>query len=84
MIADMKANKKKLSPIVAEFFFRRKKLNNSLVFISVLFQRLSATHYFIIKIPNKRELQQIASNLFDTEFEDFMKPYMDCRKSHIS
>ena len=34
MIADMKANKKKLSPIVAEFFFRRKKLNNSLVFIS--------------------------------------------------
>ena len=34
MIADMEANKKKMSPIVAELFFRRKKLNISLVFIS--------------------------------------------------
>ena len=34
--------------------------------------RLNATHYFIIKIPNKRELQQIASNhSCDTNFKDF-------------
>ena len=58
-----------------------KKLKNPDAFIDY---SQSARHYFIIKIPNKRELQQIASNLFDTEFEDFMKPYMDCRKSHIS
>ena len=33
--------------------------------------RLNATHYFIIKIPNKRELQQIASNhSYDTNFKD--------------
>ena len=33
--------------------------------------RLNATHYFIIKIPNKRELQQIASNhSCDTNFKD--------------
>ena len=30
-------------------------------------------HYFIMKIPNKRELQQIASNhSFDNDFKDFM------------
>ena len=37
---------------------------------------LNETHYFISKIPNRRELQQIALNhLFDIEFEDFMKLY---------
>ena len=30
-------------------------------------------HYFIMKIPSKRELQQIASNhSFDNDFKDFM------------
>ena len=43
--------------------------------------RLNATHYFIIKIPNKRELQQIASNLLpDSDFKDFMKLYKDYTK----
>ena len=47
--------------------------------------RLNATHYFIIKIPNKRELQQIASNhLSDIEFKDFMKLYKDCTKEPFS
>ena len=33
--------------------------------------RINVTHYFIIKIPNKRELQQIVSNhLCDTNFKD--------------
>ena len=65
MIADMEANKK-LSPIVTELFLRRKKLIISLVFISQSYfklpktLRLNATHYFIIKIPNKKELQQRA------------------------
>ena len=67
MIADMEYNKK-LSPIVSELFLRGRKLNISLVFISQSYfkapktTRLNATHYFIMKIPNKRELQQIASN----------------------
>ena len=67
MIADMEADKK-LSPIVTELFLRGRKLNISLVFISQYYFkvpktiRLNATHYFIMKIPNKRELQQIASN----------------------
>ena len=38
-----------------------------------------------MKIPNKRELQQIASNYsFDTEFKDFMKIYKDYTKESFS
>ena len=48
--------------------------------ISVL-AALNSTHYFIMKIPNKRELQQTLSNhLSDIEFKDFMKLYKDYTK----
>ena len=62
MIAGVKVNKK-IKPILAELFMRGRKLNISLAFISVSYLavpkniRLSATLYFIMKIPNKRELQ---------------------------
>ena len=58
-------NNKKLNPIVTELFIRGRKLNISLVFITQSYFalpkkiRLNATHYFIMKIPNKTELQQI-------------------------
>ena len=40
--------------------------------------RLNSTHYFIMKIPNKRELQQIASNhSSDIDFKDFMNVYIE-------
>ena len=61
----MESNKN-LSPIVTELFLRGRKLNILLVFISQsLFKVpktiwLNATHYFIMKIPNKRELQHVA------------------------
>ena len=43
--------------------------------------RLNATHYFIMKTPNKRERQQIASNhSSDIDFKDFMKLYKDHTK----
>ena len=67
MIADMLSNKK-LNPIVNELFFRGRKLNISLAFITKSYFvvpkniRLNSTHYFVMKIPNKRELQQIAFN----------------------
>ena len=67
MIADM-INNKKLILIVTELFIRGRKLNISLVFISKSYfkvpkdVRLNTTHFFIAKIPNKRELQQIALN----------------------
>ena len=43
--------------------------------------RLNATHYFIMEIPNKREVQQIASNhSSDIGFKNFMKLYKDYAK----
>ena len=59
MIADMESSEK-LSPIVTELFLRGRKLNISLIFIPQSYFkvpktiRLNATHYFIMKIPNKR------------------------------
>ena len=41
--------------------------------------RLNITHFFIMKIPNKRELQQIAKNhSSDIDFKDFVKIYKKC------
>ena len=38
--------------------------------------RLNSTHFFIMKIPNKRESQQIALNhSSDIDFKDFMNIY---------
>ena len=84
MIADM-INNKKLNSILAELFIRGRKLNISIVFITQSFfkvpkdARLSSTHFFIMKIPNKRELQQIAVNhSSDVDPKDFMKIYRKC------
>ena len=83
MIADMESNKK-LSTSVTELFLRGRKLNISLGFISQSYFkmpksiRLNATHYLTITIPNKRELQQIASHhLSGIDFKDFIKIYKD-------
>ena len=41
--------------------------------------RLNSTHFFILKITNKKELQQITLNYSsDTDFKDFMKIYKKC------
>ena len=67
MIPDMESNSK-LSPKVTELFLRGSKLNILLVFMSQFYFKvpktikLNATHYFVMKTLNKRELQQIASN----------------------
>ena len=56
-------NNKKLNPVVTELFIRDRKLNISLVFITQSdFAvpsniRLNPTHYFVMKIPSKQELQ---------------------------
>ena len=60
MIAEM-INNKKLSSIVTELFIRDRKLNICLVFITQSYfkvpkdVRLNTTHFFIMKISNKRE-----------------------------
>ena len=41
--------------------------------------RLNSTHYLIMKIHNKRELQQIAINhSADIDYKDFMRVYKKC------
>ena len=84
MIADMIKNKK-LNSIVTELFIRRRKLNISLVFITQSYfkvpkdVRLNTTHFFIAKIPNKRELQQIVINhSSDINTKDFTNIYRKC------
>ena len=65
--------------MVTELFIRGRKLNICLVFITQSYfkvpkdVRLNSTHFFIMKIQNKRELQQIALNHSSKiDFKDFI------------
>ena len=80
MIPDM-INNKKRNPVVTELFIRR-KINISIIFITQSYfkvpkdVRLNSTHFFIMKILNKGQLQQIALNhSSDIEFKDCIKIY---------
>ena len=82
-------NNKKLNPVVTELFIRGRKLNISIGFITQSYfkvpkdVRLNSTHFFIIKIPNKRELQQIALNhSSDIDFNNFIKIYKKAPQNH--
>ena len=84
MIADM-INNKNLNSIVTELFTRGRKLNISFVFITQSYfkvpkdVRLSSSHFFIMIIPNKRELQEIALNhSSDISTRDFIKIHKKC------
>ena len=73
--ADTISNKK-LNPIVTELFIRGRKLNISLVFIKQSYFgvlqniRRNSTHFFIMNIRNKQELQQIEiSHWSDIDFQ---------------
>ena len=90
MTADIIKNKK-LNSIVTELFIRGRKLNISLVFITQSYfkvpsdVRLNTTHFFISKIPNKRELQQIAINhSADINTKDFSNIYRKCTAEPFS
>ena len=65
----------KLNPVATEIFIIGRKLNISLAFIAQSYFavpkyiRLNSAHYFIMKIRNKRELQQTSfHNLSDVDF----------------
>ena len=84
MIAYMLSNKK-LNLIVTELFFIGRKLNISPFFITQSYFavpkniRLNSTHYFVMEIPNKQEIQQIAFNQSsDIDFQDFVNLYKKC------
>ena len=86
MIADIMTTKK-FQALIKELFIRYRKLNISLVFITQSYfslpknVRLNTTHFFIMKINNKRKLQNIAINhSADIYYQDFKKIYRECTK----
>ena len=86
MIADIMTNKR-FQAIIKELFIRCRKLNISLVFITQSYfsvpkdVRLNSTHYLIMEINHRKELQNIAINhSADIDYKDFMKIYRECTK----
>ena len=79
MIVDIMHNKK-FQAIIKELFIRCKKLNILLVIITQSYfyvpkdVRLNSAHYLIMKINNKRELQNIAIN-HSIDIKDLQKMY---------
>ena len=90
MIADIMTNKR-VKAIIKELFIRCRKLNISLVFITQSYfktpkdARLNSTHYLIMKIHNRRELQNITiDHSADIDYKDFLKIYRNCTKERHS
>ena len=90
MIADIMTNKT-FQSIIKEFFIRCTKLNISLVFITQSYFSvpkdviLNSIHYLIMKINNRKELQNIAVNHSgDIDYKDVMKIYRECIKEPSS
>ena len=86
MIADIMTNKK-FQTIIKELFIRCRKLNISLVFITRSYfsvpkdVRLNTAHYFIMKINNRIEFKNIATDYSaDIDYNDFKKIYRKCTK----
>ena len=89
MIADVLKNKT-LNPVVTELFIRGRKLSISLVFTTQSYFtvskniRLNSKFYFIIKVPNKQELQQVAFNhSSDINIKNFMNLIKNVLQNHI-
>ena len=86
MIADIMTNKK-FQSIIKELFIRCRKLNISLISITQSYffvpkdVRLNSTHYLIMKINNRKELQNIEiSHSADIDYQDFLKIYRECTR----
>ena len=90
MIRDIMTNKK-FQAIIKELFIRCRKLNISLVFITQSYfsvpkdVRLNSTHYLIMKISNRKELQNIAINhSADIDYNNFVRIYRECTRKPYS
>ena len=90
MIADIMRSEK-FKAIVKELFIRCRKLNISIVFITISYfrhpkdARLNSTHYILMKISNKKELKSIAEeNSGHLDFKDFLKILNRCTNEPYS
>ena len=90
MIADIEYNKN-FKRIIKELFYRARKINASIVFITQSYfralkdARLNSTHYILIKIGNKKELKSIAEEKSGyLDYKDFLKIYNYCTREPYS
>ena len=90
MVADIEYNKN-FKRIIKELFYRARKINVSVVFITQSYfralkdARLNSTHYIIMKINNKKELKRIAEeNSGHLDYKDFLKMYNYCKEEPYS
>ena len=87
MIADIEYNKN-FKRIIKELFYRARKMNISIVFITQCYFRalkdaiLNSTHYILMKIGNKKELKSISGEKSgNLDNKDFLK--IIARANHI-
>ena len=90
MIADIEYNKN-FKRIIKELFYRARKINVSIVFITQFYfralkdARLNSTHYILMKIGNKKELKRIAEEKSGhLDYKDFLEMYNYCIKKPYS
>ena len=90
IITDIMANKR-FQAIIKELFIRCRKLNISLVFITQSYLsvpkdvKLNSTHYLIMKINNRKELQNIVINhSADIDYNNFVRIYRVCTRNPYS
>ena len=90
MIADIEYNKD-FQRIIKELFYRARKINLSIVFITQSYfralkdARLNITHYILMKISNKKELKRIAEEKSGyLDYKDFLKMYNYCTREPYS
>ena len=90
MIADIECNKN-FKRIIKELFYRARKINVSIVFITQSYfralkdARLNSTHYILMKIGNKKELKRIAEEKSGhLDYKDFLEMYNYCTKDPYS
>ena len=90
VFADIEYNKN-FKQIIKELFYRARKINVSIVFITqscfraLKDARLNSTHYILMKIGNKKELKRIAEEKSGhLDYKDFLKIYNYCTREPYS
>ena len=90
MIADIEYNKK-FKRIIKGLFYRARKINVLIVFITRSYfralkdARLNSAHYILMETNNKKELKRIAEEKSGhLDYKDFLKMYNYCTKEPYS
>ena len=90
MTVDIEYNKN-FKRIIKELFYRARKINVSIIFITQSYfralkdTRLNSTHYILMKIGNKKKVKRIAEEKSgNLDYKDFLEMYNYCIKKPYS